>query len=73
MELINYLKSYGQGVEFATQINITPEYLSLIKNGKKTPSPPLALKIQEATGGAVTVMELLFPVKTGRGETIDRA
>jgi len=36
-------------------------YLSQIKNKKKIPSATIAAAISEATGGAVTVMELLFP------------
>ena len=62
MRLKTYLKNkgYGFGVIFAKKLKITPVYLSTIAN-KHRPSPDLALRIQEATNGEVTVMELLFP------------
>ena len=42
-------------------------YLSQIKNKKKIPSAAIAMRIQQATGGAVTVMELLFPEANDKG------
>jgi transcriptional regulator with XRE-family HTH domain len=47
--------------DFASKVGIQQPYVSLIKNGHNRPSPDVALRIEQATGGAVTVMELLFP------------
>lgn len=60
MELNEYLK-HGEGVKLANKIDIHHVYLNAIKKHRRKPSPKLALKISHATGGAVTVMELLFP------------
>jgi DNA-binding transcriptional regulator YdaS (Cro superfamily) len=49
---------------FATKAGLKQSYASLIKNGHKRPSPGVALRIEEATGGAVTRMELLYPEQT---------
>ncbi len=64
MELKAYLLKENLGVSaFAKKADMKQPYLSLIINNKRVPSPPLALRISEATGGAVSVMELLFPDK----------
>lgn len=64
MNLKTYLKrqGYGFGVKLAKQLKIHPVYLSSLTN-KRKPSPDLALKIEHATNGEVTVLELLFPEK----------
>lgn len=36
-------------------------YVTQIVKGHRTPSANVALAIEEATGGAVTLRELLFP------------
>lgn len=62
MELRDYLTTENIGVsEFAKKARMKQPYISLISLKKRVPSPDMALRIQEATGGAVTVMELLFP------------
>jgi len=65
MKLKTYLKKqgYGFGVKFAKKLGIHPVYLSSI-SGSCRPSPKLALRIEQATGGAVTLRELLFPDTT---------
>lgn len=45
----------------ALAIGTHPVYLNAILRGRRRPSPDLALRIEEATGGAVTRMELLYP------------
>jgi len=62
MRLITFLEKENIPLSaFATKANLKTSYLSQIKNLKKRPSPEVALLISNATGGAVTVMELLFP------------
>jgi len=46
---------------FAEDAGLKQPYASLIKNGHKRPSPDVALRIEQATGGSVTLRELLFP------------
>ena len=41
---------------------------SQIKKKKKIASAAIAMRIQQATGGAVTVMELLFPEANDKGQ-----
>lgn len=42
-------------------LDMHPVYLNAILRGRARPSPDLALRIEEATEGAVTRMELLYP------------
>ena len=63
MELKNYIKKHGDGVKMAKLLNIHYVYFNSIVNHRRTPSKNLALKISKLTGGAVSVMELLFPDK----------
>ena len=63
MKLKTYLKGKNDS-DFSAEIGTTPNYLFQLKyNKRRRPSPALALKIEKATGGQVTVMELLFPEK----------
>ena len=65
MKLETFLKHNDIGIsEFAKRSNMKQPYMSLIVNKKRKPSAETALKISNATGGAVTVMELLFPDQT---------
>ena len=59
------LKTYFQTTkmrqkQLAEETGCRQATISQIKTGKRRPSPDLALRIQQATGGQVTVMELLF-------------
>lgn len=47
-------------IDIAGTVGTHPVYLNAVLRGRSRPSPDLALRIQEATGGAYTVMELLF-------------
>ena len=68
MKLKNYLKYKNLTISrFAFEAKLKQPHLSLIINGSRRPSPELALKIEEATKGEVTVLELLFPKETTRG------
>jgi len=46
--------------EVAKEARCSPSYLYQIINGYRRPSATLALRIEEATGGAVTLRDL-FP------------
>jgi len=52
--------------EVSRLADCTPSYLYQIINGYRKPSAALALRIEQATGGAVTRMELLYPEKEGQ-------
>lgn len=47
--------------DIAKKVGSHPVYINAILRGRRHPSPKLALAIEEATGGAVTRMELLYP------------
>lgn len=47
--------------KFSESLGIHYMYLNQIANGIRRPSPELALKIEQATDGQVTLRELLFP------------
>ena len=60
MKLKDFLKNKSRTF-FAKKISSTKNYVDQLCSGQRRPSPELALKIQGATDGAVTVMELLYP------------
>jgi DNA-binding transcriptional regulator YdaS (Cro superfamily) len=47
--------------KLAEECGVSRRYIDYIFQGLRRPSPPLALRIEQATGGAVTRMELLYP------------
>ena len=62
MKLENYLKYKNLTITaFAAISEVSQPFLSLIIKNKRRPSPEMALKIEKATSGEVTVLELLFP------------
>jgi len=61
MKLKTYLTKHGASKAMAEQLGIHHVYMNALVNNRRRPSPRLALRISEATGGAVSVMELLFP------------
>ena len=61
MRLKDYLKGKDRE-EFAKEIGTTKNYLNLLVCNSRRPSPELAQKIEQATNGAVTRMELLYPL-----------
>jgi len=62
MTLKEYLKlrkiSYRT---FAEIVGVDHTYVWRLKNGERRPSPDVALKIEKATKGMVTRMDLLYP------------
>ena len=62
MKLIEYLKlERGRARSTSKTIGCGQSTLSMIVSGHRRPSSRLALRIEQATGGAVTRDELLFP------------
>ena len=51
--------------ELALMIGVHFSYITYLHNGKRRPSPELAEKIEQATGGQVSRLELLYPEKQG--------
>jgi len=47
--------------EFAKQIEVSREYLSMIFKGTRRPSPDVALDIEKATNGEIKAEWLIFP------------
>lgn len=61
MKLSEYLKNRKR-FEFAEKVGVTKEYIdNLCSNSRYVPGRKLALRIEQATGGAVTTHELLYP------------
>ncbi len=59
MNLRDYLHhKHITAKELAKDLNISPNYLRLIKNKKLIPSLELATNIEMLTGGLVTIKEL---------------
>ncbi|MBU0907205.1 MAG: helix-turn-helix domain-containing protein [Nanoarchaeota archaeon] len=64
MELRNWIKENQLSqLEVANRLKIHYSLLSRIVSGKRKPSLKLASLIEEATGGAVSRLELLYPTK----------
>lgn len=60
MTLVEYLlQNKIKQKDFVQTIGISESYLSLILNGKRMPSVPVALQIEQAANGEVTAIELL--------------
>jgi len=61
---MNKLNAFLKGKsreDFAKKVGTTKNYINLLVTDQRRPSPGLALRIQNATGGHVTVLELLYP------------
>lgn len=68
MNLNEYLQTNDLTVsKFAIFSRLNQPTLWRIVNGKFKPSAKTASIIEQATGGAVTLRELLFPEQTGQG------
>jgi DNA-binding transcriptional regulator YdaS (Cro superfamily) len=62
MEILNSYLIGKDRNEFAIKIGTTINYLNnLCSNSKSRPGKKLALRIENATNGAITRMELLYP------------
>jgi DNA-binding transcriptional regulator YdaS (Cro superfamily) len=61
MKLNEFLKNKNRK-EFAGKVGTTENYVNnLCSNSRYVPGRKLALRIEEASGGAVTIKELLYP------------
>lgn len=63
MKLIDYLRQsnirpYAANSRFLEKLGIGRQHLGDIAKGAKRPSPELAMRIEDATEGAVTMREL---------------
>ena len=62
MKLDEYLfKSKKTQTKMARELGVNRQHFNTLVRGHSKPSLKLAKKIQDATGGQVTAMELLFP------------
>jgi len=60
MTLVEYFKTDVRGAksEMAEHLGVTPTWMALLISGRRKASPMLAVRIEEATGGLVTRLEL---------------
>lgn len=60
MDLRNYLDRLprGGGADLARRLQTTHVYLCQLANGARRASPAMAMRIQQATDGAVTALDL---------------
>lgn len=64
MNLFEWKEKHNlSNIDMAEMFGMDQSYISHIKAGRRRPSPEMAKRIEEATGGKVTVLELLFPKK----------
>lgn len=62
MHIKEYLKAEKKTARaFAEECGLSHAYIVQIGNGTRRPAADAALRIERATGGAVTVLELLYP------------
>lgn len=66
------LKHWQQSKQFknkhlADLFGVDQSYITYLLQGKRKPSPSLAERIEQATGGEVTRFELLYPDQTQSG------
>ena len=66
MQLKEYLKSKNRA-EFAAEVGTTLNYINNICTNPTLAGKALALRIEQATGGAVSRLELLYPEEHKRG------
>lgn len=57
-DLVEYMKTRTQR-DLAREIGISESYLSLMLSGKRKIPPPVAMRIQAATGGKVLAAQLV--------------
>lgn len=48
-------------IEFAALIGVSPAFINQICKGARRPSADVALQIEKATNGKVTVLDVLYP------------
>jgi len=75
MKLIDYLKKNKiTQQQFSKTVNVHKIYINKIINGDRHPGRKLAARIEKATGGKVSRMELLYPEESLKGaEPIGKA
>lgn len=62
MRLSEYISVTGTTQQhLASLVGVGRAFISLVAGGRRTPSPDVAARISAATGGEVSVAELLYP------------
>jgi DNA-binding transcriptional regulator YdaS (Cro superfamily) len=62
MTLYEYLTKHRKTMlQIADDVGVHYTHISRIVGGKRVPSSAVALKIEQATDGQVTIRELLYP------------
>jgi transcriptional regulator with XRE-family HTH domain len=61
MKLKQYISEGHTLEKVSKKAAVSCAFLSMIANGKRRPSPEVAVRIQSATDGMVTAIELVFP------------
>jgi DNA-binding transcriptional regulator YdaS (Cro superfamily) len=74
MDIQEYLTTEDLSqIALARRLGVSKSTITLLMQGARRPSPSLALKIEQATGGAVTRMELLYPDEPSQSPQADEA
>lgn len=69
MNLKEWQSHHGvSNASLAKKLGIDVSMLSHYHHGRRRPSPEVALKIEEVTGGEVTMKEAFFPALSEQGE-----
>jgi len=58
-------KTQLKNKDLARLFDVDQSYITYLLKGKRRPSPRLAKRIERATAGAVTRLELLYPKNAG--------
>jgi DNA-binding transcriptional regulator YdaS (Cro superfamily) len=62
MKLIVWMKQCrGRRAELAAKVKLSPQHLDYVARQKKRATPQAAAAISAATGGEVSVAEILYP------------
>lgn len=71
--LDSWQKEHGMSNrELSVIVGVHESFITHLKKGRRKYSAALALRIEQATGGAVSRMELLYPEQTETAGGVDR-
>lgn len=60
-EIERFIELCGGQAAAQKALNISSGYISLLKHGKRAPSPEMALKIEQISGGRIKKERLVWP------------